>query len=152
MEIRIVAHGKDIQFRQMGSQRGLSNWLDSTEVEVGFFRDGEEEDKDAVMVTAPYSRGFSLRYFLNFIFLLYLLPSCYRFLVQPINGEEVLLKTFVYPTNKEELASFCEVNQRDLNDPVLPVILLGIEGMTGRKLPLFPPDNTVAKVFILDHL
>ena len=61
-------------------------------------------------------------------------------MIQPVSPSEVLMKTFVHPLKKEDLASFCDSNQSDLNDPLIPSILLGIKGKTGMKLPLVPPE------------
>ena len=61
-------------------QRCLSNWLDSFEMDVTYWRDGHEEDLDPVKVTAPYSsdlwlfyevKTFSLFVWLNLLFLLW---------------------------------------------------------------------------------
>ena len=62
MELRMTITGKDIGFRSEGSARCLSQWIDSTSLSsLTFWRNGQEEDVDAVMTTAPYSKGFSLR-------------------------------------------------------------------------------------------
>ena len=62
MELRMSITGKDIGFRSEGSARCLSQWIDSTSLSsLTFWRNGQEEDVDAVMTTAPYSKGFSLR-------------------------------------------------------------------------------------------
>ena len=72
-------------------------------------------------------------------------------MIQPVSPSEVLMKTFVHPLKKEDLATFCESNQSDLNDPLIPSILLGIQGKTGMKLPLVPPEpsSSDARVAVL---
>ena len=62
MELRMTITGKDIGFRSEGSDRCLSQWIDSASLSsLTFWQNGQEEDVDAVMTTAPYSKGFSLR-------------------------------------------------------------------------------------------
>ena len=62
MELRMTITGKDIGFRSKGNARFLSQWIDSASLSsLTFWRNGQERVVDAVMTSAPYSKGFSLR-------------------------------------------------------------------------------------------
>ena len=61
MELRMTITGKDIGFRSEGNARYLSERIDSASLSsLTFWRNGQEEVVDAVMTSAPYSKGFSL--------------------------------------------------------------------------------------------